>query len=80
MNRKLNSKQLARLRQLVTSDPGTMRGTPVFRGTRIPVDLVADMLAQGATTEEILEGYPTLNEEMISLASLYGRQKNGASR
>jgi uncharacterized protein (DUF433 family) len=48
-----------------------MRGTPVFKGTRIPVDLVADMLAQGATAEEILEGYPTLSEEMISLAPLY---------
>jgi len=31
------------------------------------VDLVAEMLVQGATTAEILEGYPTLNEEMISL-------------
>ena len=65
---KPNSKQIARLRQLVTSDPEIMRGTLVFKGTRIPVDLVADMLAQGATAEEILDGYPTLNEEMISLA------------
>lgn len=48
-----------------------MRGTPVFKGTRIPVDLVADMLAQGATAAEILEGYPTLNEEMLSLAPLW---------
>jgi uncharacterized protein (DUF433 family) len=80
MNRKPNSKQVARLQQLVISDPQIMRGTPVFNGTRIPVDLVADMLAQGATAEEILEGYPTLNEEMISFAPLYGRQKNGASR
>jgi uncharacterized protein (DUF433 family) len=50
-----------------------MRGTTVFKGTRIPVDLVADMLAQGATAEEILQGYPTLTKEMISLASLYAR-------
>jgi uncharacterized protein (DUF433 family) len=68
-----NSKQLARLREVVTSNPEIMRGTPVFKGTRIPVDLVADMLAQGATAAEILEGYPTLSEEMISLAPLYGR-------
>jgi uncharacterized protein (DUF433 family) len=66
-----NSAQLARLRELVVCDPEIMRGTPVFKGTRIPVDLVADMLAQGATAEEILEGYPTLSEEMISLAPLY---------
>src|SRR5437016_13582433 len=66
-------KQLARIEEMVVSDPEIMRGTPVFKGTRIPVDLVADMLAQGATAEEILEGYPTLNEEMISLAPLYAR-------
>lgn len=71
MNRKPNSKELARLRELVTCDPEIMSGTPVFKGTRIPVDLVADMLAQGATAEEILEGYPTLNEEMLALAPMY---------
>ena len=73
MNEKTNSKLLARLRQLVTTDPEIMRGTPVFKRTRIPVDLVAVMLAQGATAEEILAGYPTLNEEMISLALPYPR-------
>jgi len=74
---KPNSKQMARLRQLVTSDPEIMRGTPVFKGTRIPVDLVADMLAQGATAEDILEGYPTLNREKISLAPLYAHFGGG---
>src|SRR3974377_143592 len=73
-------KQLRRIEEMVVGDPEIMRGTPVFKGTRIPVDLVADMLSQGATAEEILGGYPPLNEEMISLAPLYGRQKNGASR
>jgi len=66
-----NSAQLARLRELVVCDPEIMRGTPVFKGTRIPVDLVADMLAQGATADEILEGYSTLNKEMLSLAPFY---------
>lgn len=47
-----NSKQIARIRQLVNSDPEIMRGTPVFKGTRIPVDVVADMLAQGAAAEK----------------------------
>ena len=60
MNRVPNSEQLARLQELVTSDPEIMRGIPVFKGTRIPVDLDADMLAQGATAEEIHEGYATL--------------------
>jgi len=64
-------KRLAHIEELVVSDPEIMRGTPVFKGTRIPVDLVADMLAQGATIEEILEGYPTLNREKIAIAPLY---------
>ena len=66
-------KQLARIEEMVVSDPEIMRGTPVFKGTRIPVDLVADMLAQGATAEEILEGYSTLNKEKIAIAPLYIR-------
>src|SRR5216683_621998 len=66
-------KQLAHIEEMVVSDPEILRGTPVFKGTRIPVDLVADMLAQGATVEEILEGYPTLNKEKIAIAPLYMR-------
>ena len=66
-------KQLAHIEEMVVSDPEIMRGTPVFKGTRIPVDLVADMLAQGATAEEILEGYPTLSKERIAIAPLYMR-------
>ena len=58
---------------MVVSDPEIMRGTPVFKGTRIPVDLVADMLAQGATVDEILEGYPALDREKITVAPLYMR-------
>jgi uncharacterized protein (DUF433 family) len=66
-------KQLARMQDMVVSNPEIMRGTPVFKGTRIPVDLVADMLAQGATADEILEGYSTLDREKISIAPLYMR-------
>src|SRR5271163_1445382 len=66
-------KQLTRIEDMIASDPEIMRGTPVFKGTRIPVDLVAGMLADGATAEEILEGYPTLNKERIAMAPLYMR-------
>ena len=66
-------KQLARIEEMVVRDMEIMRGTPVFKGTRIPVDLVADMLAQGATAEEILEGYPTLDQKKIAIAPLYMR-------
>ena len=64
-------KKLAHAANLVVSDPAIMRGAPVYRGTRIPVDLIADMLAQGATPEEILAGYPALDRDKVDLAPLY---------
>ena len=67
----LELKKLERAANIITSDPEIMRGTPVYRGTRIPVELVADMLAQGARPEEILDGYPALDREKVELAPLY---------
>jgi uncharacterized protein (DUF433 family) len=69
----MNPAERRRLQQIVASDPEIMGGTPVFRGTRIPVDLIADMLAQGTSAEEILEGYPTLDEGRIAMAPLCTR-------
>jgi uncharacterized protein (DUF433 family) len=67
----LGLRKLARAENMIVSDPGIMRGTPVYRGTGIPVVLIADMLNQGAKTEEILDGYPALDQEKIELAPLY---------
>ena len=64
-------KRLRKVEQMVVSDPEIMGGTPIYRGTRIPVDLVAEMSAQGATIEEILDGYPALSREQVELAPLY---------
>jgi len=65
--------QFDRIKDWVVSDPEIMRGAPVYKGTRIPVDLIAAMLAQGAATAEILEGYPSLSPEKIAIAPLYMR-------
>jgi uncharacterized protein (DUF433 family) len=68
--------QLLRLKeaqQMTVSDPEILHGTPVYLGTRIPVELVADMLADGASVEEIVEGYPALDRNKIELAPLYVR-------
>ncbi len=64
-------KRLRKVQEIVVSDPEIMRGTPVFKGTRIPVELVAEMTAQGATVEEIRAGYPALSREQVELAPLY---------
>ena len=64
-------KKLQRAEEIIVCDPDVMRGSPVYRGTRIPVQLVADMLSQGATSEEIVEGYPSLDKEKVALAPFY---------
>jgi uncharacterized protein (DUF433 family) len=64
-------KRLERAENMIVSDPEIMRGTPVYRGTRIPVELVADMLNEGTSPEDILEGYPALDSEKVELAPLY---------
>jgi len=55
----------------VTMDPEIMGGDPVFRGTRVPVHMIADILAQGETIEVLLESYPSLTAEMIEQAPAY---------
>ncbi len=47
-----------------------MGGVPVITGTRIPVEALSEMLAQGATAEEIADGYPSLSLEQVRLAHL----------
>ncbi|PYU44062.1 MAG: DUF433 domain-containing protein [Acidobacteria bacterium] len=43
-------------------------GTPVFRGTRVPLQLLFDSLERGHTLEEFVEGYPTVSREMAVAA------------
>ena len=58
-------------RRMAESDPEVMHGMPVYRGTRIPVQSIADMLSQRATVAEILAGYPALTRRKVELAPLY---------
>lgn len=58
----------------IVVDPETIAGKPIIRGTRIPVDLILKLLAQGNSTKEILEDYPHLTKEDIQAALLYGAE------
>jgi uncharacterized protein (DUF433 family) len=60
-----------RARRLVASDPGIMGGEPVFRGSRIPVHMVAGLVAEGFDETAVMEGYPSLTVEMVRMAPLY---------
>jgi uncharacterized protein (DUF433 family) len=64
-------RDLRKARRLVVSDPEILGGDPVFRGTRMPVHLIAELVAQGSKPAELIEGYPRLTAEMIRLAPVY---------
>ena len=62
--------------QRIRSNPQVMTGKLVIRGTRIPVELIVQMLAQGIAEEEILGEYPHLQPEDIHAAvARSGRDK-----
>ena len=80
-------RDLARACALIVSDPQIMGGLPVFRGTRVPVHMIAELLAQEFTPGDLLESYPRLTPEMIRLAPIYaaafplrGRRRNQSWR
>lgn len=60
--------------QWIEANPQVMMGKPVFKGTRIPVDLVLEKLAAGETTEQILESHPRLTAEAIHEALLFAAE------
>lgn len=49
---------------LITVDPDILGGTPVFKGTRVPVKTIFDYLEANYTLEEFLECFPSVTREM----------------
>jgi uncharacterized protein (DUF433 family) len=55
----------------ITFDPKIMGGRACIRGMRIPVSVIVSQVAHGATSEEILRGYPDLEPQDIQQALEY---------
>ena len=55
----------------VTIDPTVLVGKPVVKGTRLAVEFIVDLLAQGWTEEEILRNYPGITPEDIRACLAY---------
>ena len=58
-----------RLMEVIVKNPDILGCTPVFRGTRVPIQALFDYLEGGETLEDFLQGFPTVSPE-AALAAL----------
>lgn len=61
------------LRERIELDPRVCNGKPVIKGTRIPITVILEQLAEGKTWDSILSVYPELTREDIHAALHYAR-------
>lgn len=59
---------------VIIKDPEILGGTPVFRGTRVPLQTLFDYLEAGDSLEEFLDGFPTVSREAAIAALEEARQ------
>jgi uncharacterized protein (DUF433 family) len=55
----------------IHSDPGILLGKPVVKGTRLSVELILELFANGWTEQQVLESYPRLTREDIQAIFAY---------
>lgn len=60
--------------QAIVRNPEIMHGTPVFRGTRVPVQTLFDYLEGGETIEDFLAGFPTVSRRLALEALVEAKQ------
>ena len=59
---------MATVDSIVHCDPQILGGTPVFRGTRVPVKNLVDYLAAGDTLDQFLDDFPSVSREQAVAA------------
>ncbi len=50
---------------IISRSPKVMGGTPVFSGTRVPVQTLLDYLEAGDSIDDFLAGFPSVNREQV---------------
>jgi uncharacterized protein (DUF433 family) len=50
---------------VISCNPEVMGGTPVFSGTRVPVQTLLDYLESGESIDDFLAGFPSVNREQV---------------
>jgi uncharacterized protein (DUF433 family) len=66
-------RQLMKARDMVIEDPEILSGTPVIKGTRVPVYDIAAAVDSGTPIDRILKSYPSLRDWQVELASVYAK-------
>ena len=59
---------------LIESKPGLCGGKPVIKGTRIPVEIIFEMVELEYSIKEIVQYYPTLTEEVVEKVIALGKK------
>ncbi|MEW6212690.1 MAG: DUF433 domain-containing protein [Acidobacteriota bacterium] len=62
------------LLERITLDAKVMTGKPVIKGTRLTVEYILNLLAHGATPEEIMQEYDSLSQEDIQACILFAKK------
>ena len=63
---------------IISTSPEVMGGTPVFAGTRVPIQTLLDYLKAGESIDDFLDGFPTVTrEQVIALLEEAGKQLVG---
>ena len=60
--------------EVIVKNRDILGGSPVFRGTRVPVQVLFDYLEGGETLEDFLEGFPTVSRESAVAALAEAKQ------
>ena len=61
-------------RDLITVDPEILGGTPVFKGTRVPVKTLFEYLADSLSLDYFLESFPSVPRELAVAVLRYSQQ------
>lgn len=59
--------------KMISVDSKVLTGKPVIKGTRVPVDLVLDKIAGGASVDDILTDFPSLTADSVKAALYYAK-------
>jgi len=68
------AKEQIRYQDRIIEDPNIMVGKPVVKGTRIPVELVLEHLAENPDMEDLFAAFPRLTREDVQACLAYARQ------